>query len=80
MQQVSSRQMEKMVNKIGQPSKEQIREWLTYRQANHEPPPDMEQIRRELGWNLIQRIDGISQSARIPFQNWIGSGDQQITA
>ena len=33
-----------------QPSKERIRAWLQQRWQDHEPPPDMEQIRRQLGW------------------------------
>lgn len=36
-----------------QPTKFQIREWLYRRQIEHKPLPDMMQIRRELGWNLI---------------------------
>ncbi len=32
------------------PSKEQVRDWMAQRQAAHKPPPDIKQIRRELGW------------------------------
>lgn len=38
----------------GQPTKEQVREWLRQRQSRPGPPPDSEQIRRVLGWKLQQ--------------------------
>jgi hypothetical protein len=33
------------------PSKEQVRDWLARRHAERKPLPDINQIRRELGWN-----------------------------
>jgi hypothetical protein len=38
------------------PSKEQVRDWLRLRRtlAYPAPPPSPEQIRRELGWDLIR--------------------------
>lgn len=36
------------------PTKEQVRSWLNNELARHRPPPDMEQIRRELGWGLVE--------------------------
>jgi hypothetical protein len=36
------------------PSKEQIREFMAQRQAHPAPPPRPEEIRRQLGWHLIQ--------------------------
>lgn len=33
-----------------QPTKERIRAWLQQRWLKHEPPPEMDQIRRQLGW------------------------------
>jgi hypothetical protein len=35
-----------------QPDKEKIREWLKSRRDRPEPLPNIEQIRRELGWKL----------------------------
>jgi hypothetical protein len=35
-----------------QPSKEVVREWLHREVSKHRPPPDIKQIRRELGWGL----------------------------
>jgi hypothetical protein len=35
-----------------QPSKENIREWLQRRQAERQPPPSIDRIRRQLGWTL----------------------------
>ncbi len=33
-----------------QPSKESVRQWLRDQIASRRPPPDAQQIRRELGW------------------------------
>jgi len=44
------------MNKLDQPSKGQVREWLMQRRAKHDPPPDGEQIRRELGWRLVRHL------------------------
>ncbi len=46
------------------PSKEQVRQWLASQVARHEPPPDIKQIRRELGWDLVDaaRDDGVKAS------------------
>jgi hypothetical protein len=35
-----------------QPTKEQIRQYLLLRQAASNPPPSMQEIRRQLGWDL----------------------------
>lgn len=37
-----------------QPSKQQVRDWQQERIKAHKPPPDPKQIRRELGWELIE--------------------------
>jgi hypothetical protein len=34
------------------PAKEQVREWLREGIAQHRPPPDLHEIRRQLGWGL----------------------------
>ncbi|MES2152785.1 MAG: hypothetical protein V4508_23660 [Pseudomonadota bacterium] len=36
-----------------QPSKERVRQWLSARIAQRRPPPEPQQIRRELGWALV---------------------------
>ncbi|MGK5079037.1 hypothetical protein [Janthinobacterium sp. HLX7-2] len=36
-----------------QPGKELVRKWLKAELAQRRPPPDPEQIRRELGWDLL---------------------------
>lgn len=38
-----------------QPSKEAVRQYMQRQAAAHRPPPDMKQIRRELGWDLIDQ-------------------------
>ena len=37
-----------------QPSKEMVRQWLIAQLEQRRPPPDPQQIRRELGWDLIR--------------------------
>lgn len=37
-----------------QPSKESVRQWLQNQITGRRPPPDPQQIRRELGWELIR--------------------------
>lgn len=44
------------MHKFIQPSKASVRDWLQQRQRNHVAPPDIAQIRRELGWELIVPI------------------------
>jgi hypothetical protein len=38
--------------KTVQPTKEQVRDYMARRQAEHKPPPTREEIRRQLGWDL----------------------------
>jgi hypothetical protein len=40
--------------KTVKPTKEQVREYMGRRQAEHKPPPSREEIRRQLGWELIE--------------------------
>jgi hypothetical protein len=39
---------------IKQPTKEQVRQYLAHRNAERSAPPSMEEIRRQLGWSLIE--------------------------
>lgn len=41
-----------MANEPIKPGKEKVREWLMRRQAEARALPDIEQIRRELGWQV----------------------------
>lgn len=45
--------MENILDRNKQPSKEAIREWMTQRQVKSAPLPDLDQIRRELGWKFL---------------------------
>ena len=36
-------------------SKEAVRAWLKHELEMRRPPPDIAQIRRELGWDLVQQ-------------------------
>ncbi|MBY0242161.1 MAG: hypothetical protein K2X55_22905 [Burkholderiaceae bacterium] len=37
-----------------QPSKEAVRQWMQKKLAERRAPPDPQQIRRELGWDLVK--------------------------
>lgn len=43
-----------------QPGKEAVRHWLQSRQEERRPLPDPQQIRRELGWEMVR----VEQDAR----------------
>jgi hypothetical protein len=43
-----------MVATAKQPTKEQVRDYMDRRKVEHQPPPTQEEIRRELGWDLIK--------------------------
>ena len=36
------------------PAKELVRKWLKAELEQRRPPPDPEQIRRELGWDMLR--------------------------
>lgn len=38
---------------MNHPTKEQVRAWMKREVAAHRPPPEPEQIRRELGWGMV---------------------------
>jgi len=42
------------VEQTKQPSKEAVRQWLQKKLEERRPPPDPQQIRRELGWDLVK--------------------------
>ena len=46
-----------------QPSKETVRQWLRTELEQRRPPPDPQQIRRELGWDLI-KLDSANPAQR----------------
>ena len=43
-----------VMDKYFQPTKEQVREYLRRRFAEHSPPPDVKEIRRQLGFELLK--------------------------
>jgi hypothetical protein len=46
-----------------QPSKEAVRQWLQKKLEERRPPPDPQQIRRELGWDLV-KVDPVDAKRR----------------
>ncbi len=49
--------MDKMKPPKGTPTKEQVRTFLKNRLAEHLPPPSIIEIRRQLGWDLVRKIE-----------------------
>lgn len=43
------------MSQLKQPTKQDVRDWLQHEVAEHRAPPDLKQIRRELGWDLLQK-------------------------
>jgi hypothetical protein len=43
-----------MPHRITQPTKEQVRAYMTARESARRPPPSPEEIRRQLGWRLLR--------------------------
>lgn len=37
-----------------QPSKQVVRQYMEGRQREHKPPPSQKEIRRQLGWDLVE--------------------------
>ena len=40
------------MTKPEKPVKEKVREWLRREISQHRPPPDIDEIRRNLGWEI----------------------------
>jgi hypothetical protein len=57
VEQIPDRRFESTGNTVEQPkqpSKEAVRQWLRKKLEERRPPPDPQQIRRELGWDLVK--------------------------
>jgi hypothetical protein len=39
------------------PSKEQVRQWMAERKERAAPPPSPEEVRRQLGWEMLYNND-----------------------
>lgn len=46
------------------PTKEQIRQYLEARQAERCPPPSMQEIRRQLGWDMLRQVTSATPAYR----------------
>jgi hypothetical protein len=42
------------MTKVKQPTPQQVREYLARRAQEHTPPPAPDEVRRQLGWELIK--------------------------
>lgn len=52
------------MTQTSKPSNQQVREWMQRRQVDRTPPPTPEQIRRELGWGLVEAEAAVSLQDR----------------
>ena len=43
-----------------QPTKEVVRNWLQQRSITSDPLPDIDQIRRQLGWTLAKKMQELT--------------------
>lgn len=43
----------------GNPGKQRVRDWMSERLASSVPPPSPDEIRRQLGWELIPDDRGV---------------------
>jgi hypothetical protein len=48
--------MEVIMGKFTHPTKETVRHYMQQRKAEHKPLPDLEEIRRQLGWGLAEMV------------------------
>lgn len=47
---------------ISRPTHKQVREYMEQRRTSGKPVPDQEEIRRQLGWHMIQqKINGTTR-------------------
>jgi hypothetical protein len=42
------------MTQTSKPSNQQVRSWMQQRQAERRPPPTPEEIRKQLGWGLVE--------------------------
>lgn len=42
-----------MTNTV-QPNKQQVRDWMAKRREERAPPPTPSEVRRQLGWGMLQ--------------------------
>lgn len=52
------------MTQTSKPSNQQVRSWMQRRQADRTPPPAPEQIRRELGWKMVEAERETNRSKR----------------
>jgi hypothetical protein len=46
------------------PPKQEVRSYMAQRRESREPPPSPEEIRRQLGWNLVEAARGAANQPR----------------
>lgn len=53
------------MNKLNQPTKEQVRHYMASRLTQQCPPPSIMEIRRQLGWGLMAAPTGGARRDRL---------------
>lgn len=46
------------MSQTSKPTNEQVRSWMRQRQVDRTPPPAPDEIRRQLGWGLVEAARG----------------------
>ena len=42
------------MTQTSKPERQVVRSWMHQRQEENRPPPSLEEIRRQLGWNMVE--------------------------
>ena len=42
------------MKQTSKPDRQVVRSWMHQRQEENRPPPSLEEIRRQLGWHLVE--------------------------
>jgi hypothetical protein len=52
------------MTQTSKPSNQQVRSWMQQRQVDRTPPPAPEEIRRQLGWGLVEAAREMTNKRR----------------
>lgn len=52
------------MTQTSKPSNQQVRNWMHQRQADRSPPPSLEEVRRQLGWGLVEAQRGMTNRSK----------------
>lgn len=50
------------MTQTSKPTKTEVRSWMCQRQVERRPPPSLEEIRRQLGWHMVEAAREMNRS------------------